>query len=392
MLSVCCMTNDPTPRVTAALNVLREVAGEIVVAVDSAVDHSTVAALDAVADQVFRFEGRPPVDRPRAWLASRCHGDWIFWIDSDEVPSRALVEALPALATARDVLQYHFPRRWLFPDAAHWLDENPWWPDSQIRLLRNDAATMRYGGTHEPFVPMMPWRYVEPAIYHLACLVTSVADRRAKAKLYDHDWPGRISPGGGPFNDVLQIPEQYARRPPVAVPLEDREWIDRALADDAFATTAAGSSVKPIVQPAEIDAVSPMFELGPEPSRARIEVVDRDRRFAPGVARHLLVRIENLGQTTWRAGLQRRGLHLSYHWWTPDVMPVTWDGVRTVLPIDIQPGESVLVEMTVTPPSAPGDYLLDIDLLQEGVRWFDCAARVQVPVAERMHLSATDDA
>ena len=71
-----------------------------------------------MADRVVRFEFRPPVDRPRAWLAAQCTGDWLLSIDGDEVPSTALVDALPGLTAAPDVQQCWLPRRWLFPDAA----------------------------------------------------------------------------------------------------------------------------------------------------------------------------------------------------------------------------------------------------------------------------------
>jgi hypothetical protein len=229
-LSVCCMTNDPPARVAAILRLLRDVADEILVAVDSRVDQSLIGVLEGLADRIWRFEQRPPVDRPRRWLASQCRGDWVLWFDGDEVPSPALVQALPRLMSARDIVQYHVPRRWLFPDADHWLEESPWWPDHQIRLLRNDPATSRYGGTHEPMLPTLPWRCLEDPIYHLNCLVWNIAARRAKVRLYDAERPGMISPGGGPFNEVLQIPEQHTTLRPVEVPAEDRAWIETVLA------------------------------------------------------------------------------------------------------------------------------------------------------------------
>ena len=87
-LSVCCMTADPPAQVAVALDALRPVADEIVVAADSRVDVGALRAYDDVADRVVRFEFRPPVDRPRAWLAAQCTGDWLLSIDGDEVPSR----------------------------------------------------------------------------------------------------------------------------------------------------------------------------------------------------------------------------------------------------------------------------------------------------------------
>jgi hypothetical protein len=47
-----------------------------------------------------------------------------------------------------------------------------------------------------------------------------------------------------------------------------------------------------------------------------------------------------------------------------------WDGVRTALPEDIKGGESIRVSLAVKAPQEPGEYVLIIDLVQEGVIWF----------------------
>jgi hypothetical protein len=123
----------PAVRVAAILSLLRDLADEIVVAVDSRVDPDTLGPLVAVADRVVRYRFRPPVDRPRAWLMAQCTGDWILSLDGDEVPSAALLAELPGMLRDTSVLQHHLPRRWLFPDPGQWLAELPWWPDHQVR-------------------------------------------------------------------------------------------------------------------------------------------------------------------------------------------------------------------------------------------------------------------
>ena len=136
-----------------------------------------MAPLAGVADQIFRFDFTPPVDRPRAWLAGQCLGDHVLWIDGDEVPSPALVEALPDLCHADGVVQSIVARRWLFANPGHWLDESPSSSDFQLRLCRNDEASMWFGGTHAPFGFAPPVRFVEAPLYHLSCVVE--LDRRA---------------------------------------------------------------------------------------------------------------------------------------------------------------------------------------------------------------------
>jgi hypothetical protein len=46
------------------------------------------------------------------------------------------------------------------------------------------------------------------------------------------------------------------------------------------------------------------------------------------------------------------------------------EGVRTALPYDLAPGEWVFIEARVTAPARPGDYQLQIDLVQDYVTWF----------------------
>jgi hypothetical protein len=169
-LSVCCMTVDPPAQVAASLSLLRPVADEIVVAVDSRVDPGDLGAYDGVADALVRFDFRPPVDRPRAWLLAQCRGDWILSVDGDEVPSRRMVEELPELVAARDVQQYWFSRRWLYGDARTWLGELPWWPDFQLRLARNDATLGAPGSIHSVAPQVLPVRHVDASLYHLDLL------------------------------------------------------------------------------------------------------------------------------------------------------------------------------------------------------------------------------
>lgn len=46
---------------------------------------------------------------------------------------------------------------------------------------------------------------------------------------------------------------------------------------------------------------------------------------------------------------------------------------RTALPHDLGPGEEVKLKLTVTAPTAPGDYVLGIDMVHEGVPGFTSA-------------------
>jgi hypothetical protein len=408
------MTAEPPAQVAAMLRRLRGVADEIVVAADSRVDVGLLDAYDGVADRVVRFDFRPPVDRPRAWLADQCSGDWLLSIDGDEVPGAELVEALPELLVAGDVVQYWLPRRWLFPDTAGWLGELPWWPDFQLRLLRNDATRAARAEPHAGFVAVLPARHVTAPLYHLDCVVNDAEVRAAKARRYEAEMPGLRAYGGGQLNAVLYAPERWAATGPRPVPAADRAILDDVLAARARGLAAAAAAGPAGPEPAtasprlapdeEIDARASSRSLVEGDYRVALSLLDGDGdgdgdgdsdgdggdsgpprvRLTPGEHRPLYVTVENQGGAVWPWGLdQHPQLRVSYHWRGPDGRIVVHDGHRSPLPCPIPPGEPTIVPTWVEAPASPGQYLLEIDLVHEHVRWFESPLTVPVLVADR---------
>ena len=82
------------------------------------------------------------------------------------------------------------------------------------------------------------------------------------------------------------------------------------------------------------------------------------------------IKATNTGYETWR----NYGIitNLSYRWYEHETGKVVIrDGERAFLPVeDLEPGQSITYELTVVAPSAPGIYLLQYDLVLEGVLWF----------------------
>ncbi|HMA29588.1 MAG TPA: hypothetical protein VKS23_06975 [Thermoanaerobaculia bacterium] len=83
------------------------------------------------------------------------------------------------------------------------------------------------------------------------------------------------------------------------------------------------------------------------------------------------VTVRNASPVEWRGG---RGLpnalNLAYHWLSPGGETLVFDGRRTPLPRRVAPGESVSLEAAIDVPVQPGDYVLELDLVQESVAWF----------------------
>ena len=201
MLSVCCLSGGPPGRLSALLALLRPVADEIVVGLDERVELDRLGAVPELCDVLLRYPYAEPVERPRAWLASQCRGDWLFSIDDDEVPSAALLAALGRLD--QKLTHALVPRRWLWEDG--WLADDPWSPDWQLRLFRADAVSFP-GVMHVPIKASGPHAYLDAPLYHLDLVVNTRTQREAKARRYEAVRHG-LRLGGLPFNTALYLPE-----------------------------------------------------------------------------------------------------------------------------------------------------------------------------------------
>jgi hypothetical protein len=99
------------------------------------------------------------------------------------------------------------------------------------------------------------------------------------------------------------------------------------------------------------------------------------RRWEAGATEPIQVTVRNLGAETWfREGDRgHRGFYeitIGYRWIDSHhaVVPPPEDRLR--LPSDIRPGQAAGIEMLVTAPKEPGQYSLQVSLVQEKVQWF----------------------
>jgi hypothetical protein len=85
------------------------------------------------------------------------------------------------------------------------------------------------------------------------------------------------------------------------------------------------------------------------------------------------ITIKNASSKTWPSKPDPRGrnaVNLSYHWLDRKRQIVVFDGLRTPLPSDLNPGESLTLRAAIHAPEKPGEYVLHVTLVQEGVAWF----------------------
>jgi tRNA (mo5U34)-methyltransferase len=107
----------------------------------------------------------------------------------------------------------------------------------------------------------------------------------------------------------------------------------------------------------------------------------------PDAAGSLRVAVENTGAAVWRArgeaGTGRGAVRLGSHLLRTDETEVAWDFAFAALPHDVAPGERVELTLAVQLPAQPADHLVELDLVREGIGWFEegGGATLRLPLA-----------
>jgi len=133
---------------------------------------------------------------------------------------------------------------------------------------------------------------------------------------------------------------------------------------------------------------------GPLPARAfktEISVKTSPITVHAGCRFSIETRVRNTGAVCWPSLGQPGGaywLHLGDHWLDSAGTVIAFDDVRVCLPHDVASGETVWMTIEPFAPNQPGDYFIELDLVQEGVAWFKDrgASSTTVPV----HVTDSD--
>ncbi len=107
--------------------------------------------------------------------------------------------------------------------------------------------------------------------------------------------------------------------------------------------------------------------------RAEIRALSYPQNLDPKQMATIHFSVRNISQVTWLAA-ERTGaafqLRLGNHWLDRFGNMMTNDDGRSTLMKDLAPGEETEFALTVNTPNTPGQYLLEIDMLQEDFSWF----------------------
>ena len=127
--------------------------------------------------------------------------------------------------------------------------------------------------------------------------------------------------------------------------------------------------------------------------KAIISVADSPARLRTGQKEAIQVKVKNASDVFWyargaavnNASSNKFYLAVADRWLKADgeKLVTDMDG-RCGLPRDLKPGEETKVPLLITAPKEPGDYILELDLVQEQVAWFhdkgSGTARVKIQV------------
>jgi hypothetical protein len=89
----------------------------------------------------------------------------------------------------------------------------------------------------------------------------------------------------------------------------------------------------------------------------------------------LTVKVKNISNTTWpshgRAADGFFQVNLGNFWFDASNKRIEKNAyVRSGMPRDLKPGEEVEIPLAITAPDKPGDYTLELDMVQEMTTWF----------------------
>jgi len=118
---------------------------------------------------------------------------------------------------------------------------------------------------------------------------------------------------------------------------------------------------------------SPRAPLPDSAFRAELGVLYATPEVHAGGKIDLQVLVLNGSNVTWpgcQHGSRDFQIYLGSHWLDSSEQHWTKDEGRAPLPTDLAPGESTIIGLTLNAPTQPGEYVIELDLVQEKVSWF----------------------
>lgn len=106
--------------------------------------------------------------------------------------------------------------------------------------------------------------------------------------------------------------------------------------------------------------------------KAVLSAVNPPATMNVGEQATLQVKLKNNSDANWPSVGDSDGKYqvkVGNHWLDQNSKPVVVNDGRTPLPADLKPGAEIELPLTITAPTKPGDYILQLDIVQENVAW-----------------------
>jgi hypothetical protein len=125
---------------------------------------------------------------------------------------------------------------------------------------------------------------------------------------------------------------------------------------------------------------------------AALESEAKECRSFEGETLEIPLRLKNTGKNPW-SSLEKNPCFLSYHLLDGSGKTLKFDNPRTSFPRMISPGETTEIPVKIKTPLAKGTYILEFDLVREGLAWFadHGGATLKIPVLVEEQRWPEDD-
>ena len=140
-------------------------------------------------------------------------------------------------------------------------------------------------------------------------------------------------------------------------------------------TPPPAANNSPAATPATTNTPGPLPDTG---FKAEVTLADQAPKLRAGQKETVAIRVKNTSDVTWwqRGGeINTRSDNQFYiaagsRWRDKDGKPTDEPEGHNGIPKDLKPGETTDMTLEVTRPETPGEWTLELDMVQEGVAWF----------------------
>jgi len=176
-LSVGIITKNSERKLREVLESVKAIADEIVI-LDSGSTDETVSIAEEFGAKVFYREFDNFVNQ-KNYLLTLCKGEWVLFIDDDEVVSEELALSIKKAVSSREFSGFYvnvmtnYLGRWI---------KHAWYPDWHLRLAKRDKAEWIGEGVHEKLKVRGKTGYLKGNLLHYS--YPSVSYHLKKIDLY----------------------------------------------------------------------------------------------------------------------------------------------------------------------------------------------------------------